>query len=74
MELVREHWSGLLCPPPGHLTDGVIEPVFVISSALTGSCFFFFFKLYIDVYDPVQWKKRDDAREGGRMQFVGGKR
>ena len=24
----QEHWSGLLCPPPGDLPDPGIEPVF----------------------------------------------
>lgn len=56
--------------------NGGIESVSLISSALAGRFFLFFvlcFLLYTDVYDPVQWKKRDDARKGGRMQFVGAK-
>ena len=32
----QEHWSGLPCPPPGDLPDPGIEPVSLMSLALTG--------------------------------------
>ena len=32
----QEHWSGLPCPPPGDLPDPGIEPVSLMSRALTG--------------------------------------
>ena len=32
----QAYWSGLPCPPPGHLPDVGIEPVFLMSPALTG--------------------------------------
>ena len=32
----QEHWSGLPCPPPGDLPDPGIEPVSLMSPALTG--------------------------------------
>jgi len=35
----QEHWSGLLCPPPGDLPDPGIEPVSLMSPALTGGFF-----------------------------------
>ena len=31
-----EHWSGLPCPPPGHLPDPGIEPTSLMSPALVG--------------------------------------
>ena len=35
----QEHWSGLLCPPPGDLPDTGIKPVSVASPALPGGFF-----------------------------------
>ena len=35
----QEHWSGLLCPPPGHLPDPGIEPTSLKSPALAGEFF-----------------------------------
>ena len=35
----QEHWSGLPCSPPGDLPDTGIEPVSVMSPALTGRFF-----------------------------------
>ena len=35
----QEHWSGLLCPPPGDLPDPGIEPVFLKSPTLAGRFF-----------------------------------
>ena len=35
----QEHWSGLLCPPPGHLPDPGIEPMSLKSPALAGEFF-----------------------------------
>ena len=32
----QEYWSGLLCPPPGHLPNPGIEPVSLTSPALAG--------------------------------------
>ena len=40
MEFYRqEHWSGLLCPPPGDLPDPGIKPVSLMSPALAGKFF-----------------------------------
>jgi len=30
----QEYWSGLLCPPPGHLPDSGIKPMSPVSAAL----------------------------------------
>ena len=30
----QEYWSGLLCPPPGHLPNPGIEPTSLMSPAL----------------------------------------
>ena len=30
----QEHWSGLPCPPPGHLPDPGIEPVSFMTPVL----------------------------------------
>ena len=35
----REHWSGLPCPPPGHLPNPGIKPTSLLSPALTGEFF-----------------------------------
>ena len=35
----QEHWSGLPCPPPGHLPDTGIEPMSLMSPALAGRFF-----------------------------------
>ena len=35
----QEHWSGLLCPPPGDLPDPGIETVVRTSPELTGRFF-----------------------------------
>ena len=35
----QEHWSGLLCPPPGDLPDPGIEPASLKSPALAGRIF-----------------------------------
>ena len=35
----QEYWSGLLCPPPGHLTNPGIKPLSLMSPALAVSFF-----------------------------------
>ena len=35
----QEHWSGLLCLPPGDCPDPGIEPAFLMSPALAGGLF-----------------------------------
>ena len=35
----QEYWSGLPCPPPGHLLDPGIEPMSLLSPALAGVFF-----------------------------------
>ena len=35
----QEHWSGLLCPPPGDLPDPGLEPRSLASPALAGGFF-----------------------------------
>ena len=35
----QEHWSGLLCPPPGSLPDSGIEPLSLMSPELVGRFF-----------------------------------
>ena len=35
----QEHWSGLLCPPPGDLPDTGIKPRSLMSPAMTGGFF-----------------------------------
>ena len=35
----QEYWSGLLCLPPGDLSDPGIEPTSLMSSALAGKIF-----------------------------------
>ena len=35
----QEYWSGLLCPPPGHLPDPGIEPMSLTSLAWQGAFF-----------------------------------
>ena len=35
----QEYWSGLPCPPPGHLSDPGIGPASLMSPALTGGFF-----------------------------------
>ena len=35
----QEHWSGLLCPPPGDLPNLGIEPTSLTSPALAGGFF-----------------------------------
>ena len=35
----QEHWSELLCPPPGDLPDPGIEPISLMSPALAGRFF-----------------------------------
>ena len=35
----QEYWSGLLCPPPGDLSDPGIEPTSLLSPALAGRFF-----------------------------------
>ena len=35
----QEYWSGLLCPPPGHLPNLGIEPASLMSPALAGGFF-----------------------------------
>ena len=32
----QEYWSGLPCPPPGHLPDPGIKPISLISPAFAG--------------------------------------
>ena len=32
----QEYWSGLLCPPAGHLPDAGIEPTSLVTPALAG--------------------------------------
>ena len=36
---MQEYWSGLPCPPPGDLPDPGIEPVSLMSLALTSGLF-----------------------------------
>ena len=33
----QEYWSGLPCPPPGHISDPGIEPKFLMSASLAGN-------------------------------------
>ena len=48
MEFSRqEYWSGLPCPPPGDLPDPGLEPMYVMSPALT--CGFFATELPVSV-------------------------
>ena len=35
----QEYWSGLPCPPPGHLSDPGIKPLCLVSPALAGGFF-----------------------------------
>ena len=35
----QKYWSGLLCPPPGDLSETGIEPVFLTSPVLAGGFF-----------------------------------
>ena len=35
----QEYWSGLPCPPPGHLPDPGIKPTSLMSPALAGEFF-----------------------------------
>ena len=35
----QEYWSGLLCPPPGHLLDPGIKPISLVFPALAGGFF-----------------------------------
>ena len=35
----QEHWSGLLCPPPGDLPDPELEPASLMSPVLAGIFF-----------------------------------
>ena len=35
----QEYWSGLPCPPPGHLPDPKIKPTLVMSPVLAGRFF-----------------------------------
>ena len=35
----QEYWSGLPCPPPGHLPDPGIDPASLMSPALAGRFF-----------------------------------
>ena len=35
----QEYWSGLPCPPPGHLPDPGMEPMSLVSLVLAGSFF-----------------------------------
>ena len=35
----QEYWSGLPCPPPGHLPDPGMEPTSPVSPALVGQLF-----------------------------------
>ena len=35
----QEHWSRLICPPPGDLPDPEIEPTSLMSPALAGRFF-----------------------------------
>ena len=40
MEFSREeYWTGLPCPPPGHLPDLGMEPTSLMSAALAGGFF-----------------------------------
>ena len=40
LSLIRqEYWSGLPCPPPGHLPDPGMEPMSLVSLVLAGSFF-----------------------------------
>ena len=32
----QEHWSGVPCPPPGHLPGSESEPMSIVSPALAG--------------------------------------
>ena len=36
---ILQYWSGLPCPPPGHLSDPEIEPTCLLSLALAGGFF-----------------------------------
>ena len=36
----QEHWSGLPCPPPGHLPNTATEPTSLTSLALAGTFFY----------------------------------
>ena len=35
----QEYWSGLPCPPPGHLPNSGIKPTCLVSSTLAGGFF-----------------------------------
>ena len=35
----HEYWSGILCPPPGHLPNAGAEPMSLASLALAGDFF-----------------------------------
>ena len=35
----QDYWSGLPCPPPGHLPDPGIKPTSLMSPALAGGFF-----------------------------------
>ena len=35
----KEYWSGLPCPPPGHLPDPGIEPTSITSPTVAGGFF-----------------------------------
>ena len=40
----QEYWSGLPCPPPGHIPDPVIEPASPASFVLQVDSFFYIYK------------------------------
>ena len=50
----QEYWSGLPCPIPGGLPNPWITPMSLLSPALAGRSFFFFFPInYSEVYTSV---------------------
>ena len=62
----QEYWSGLPCPPPGHLPDPFIEPTSLMSPALAGGFFttrttweaLYFHEvtvIIISILGPVKW-------------------
>ena len=52
----QEHWSGLLCPPPGDLPDPGVRPGSPVASALAGRLF---------KTEPVSSKESEAQRNNG---------
>ena len=58
----QEHWSGLLCPPPGHLPHPGIEPIILTSPALAGGFF----------TTSATWEAQSHIRSVHMTYFPGG--